>query len=70
MKMRKMERFFLEKAKYRSGEMQRVVSMAEKEGFSKNVIDEFKKLEIHPHFKGDKNLKKHIGMMKVKGFYS
>ncbi len=60
---------FLEKAKYRAEEMQRVFSMTENEGFSKNVFDEYKKLEKHPHFKDDQNLKKHITMMNEKGFY-
>ena len=49
--------------------MQRVFTMVEKEGFSKNVIDEYKKLEKHPHFKDDKNLKKHLAMIKAKGLY-
>jgi len=58
---------FVDKAKFRAEEMQRILTLTESEGFSENVINEYKKLEKHPYFKDDKNLKRHILMMKAKG---
>lgn len=60
---------YIKKIKYKAEQMQRILSMTEKEGFTKNIIDEYKKLEKHPYFKDDKNLKKHIDDMKKNGLY-
>jgi len=58
---------FVEKAKFRAEEMQRMLVMTEKEGLTENVINEYKKLQQHPYFKNDKNLARHIAMMEAKG---
>lgn len=58
---------FVDKAKYRVEEMNRILDLTRKEGLTKSVIEEYLKLQKHPHFKNDQNLKKQIEQMKAYG---